>query len=282
MTDAVKHPNRTELDHALAVAIRAARAGGAVIREGALRRSSLSIERKKANDFVSAIDRGSEQAILDILSAELPGHAVRAEESGDSADALAAEFLWLIDPLDGTTNFLHGIPHYCVSMGLQFRGEIVVAVIFDPTHDRLFTATRRGGAWLNGSRMAVSSRSGLAEGVLGTGLPFNDWSYLDDYLASLRVIMQRCAGIRRAGAAALDLAYVAAGWLDGYWEKGLHPWDVGAGSLLVQEAGGVVTDFAGSTRFIENRHVVAGAPAVHGALTEILRGYPALLQTLHP
>jgi myo-inositol-1(or 4)-monophosphatase len=282
MTATANLPNRSELDHALAVAIQAARAGGEVIRAGALRRSSLTVERKKVNDFVSAIDRGSERAILDILSAGLPGHAVRAEESGDSKDARSAEFLWLIDPLDGTTNFLQGIPHYCVSMGLQVHGEVMVAVILDPIHDRLFTATRGGGAWLNGSRIVVSGRSGLTEGVIGTGLPFNDWSYLDDYLASLRVIMQRCAGIRRAGAAALDLAYVAAGWLDGYWEKGLHPWDVGAGSLLVQEAGGVVTDFAGSPRFIENRHVVAGPPAVHGALTEILRGYPTLLQTLNP
>jgi myo-inositol-1(or 4)-monophosphatase len=276
------HPSRNELDRFLAVAVRAARAGSDVIRDGALRRPGLVIERKKVNDFVSVIDRGSERAILDILTAELPGHAVRAEESGDSRDAMEAEYLWLIDPLDGTTNFLQGIPHYCIAMGLQIGGEVMVGLVLDPTHDRLFTATRGGGAWLNGRRLQVSLRPGLAEGVLGTGMPFNDWSYLDDYLASLRVIMQRCAGIRRAGAAALDLAYVAAGWLDGYWEKGLHPWDVGAGSLLVQEAGGLVTDFSGSDRFIQRRQVVAGAPGVHAELTEILGGYPALLQPHNP
>ncbi|MDQ6620351.1 MAG: inositol monophosphatase [Pseudomonadota bacterium] len=263
-------------DSFLEAAIDAAQAGGQVIREGAPTSAQLAVERKNLNDFVSAIDKGSERAIIDVLSARFPSHAFHGEESGHSGVAEAPEFVWLIDPLDGTTNFLHGFPHYCVSIALKVGAEIEVGVVFDPLQGRLFTAKRGAGAYLNGERIGVSSRSGLTEALICTGLPFTDWSFLDDYLASLRVIMQRCGGVRRAGAAALDLAFVAAGWLDGFWEKNLNAWDVGAGSLLVQEAGGAVSDFSGAEGFLDGGQMIAGPTGVHRELVEVLRGYPAM------
>lgn len=257
----------------LSTAVAAARAAGVIINEGAKNRAGITIERKNANDFVSVIDKSAERAIIDTLAAKYPGHAFKAEESGEAG---TSRYTWVIDPLDGTTNFLQGIPYYCVSIALQIDDTIAVGVIYDPTSGRLFTATRGHGAFLDGVRIHVSGRPGLNEAVVGTGIPFRDWSYLDDYLASLRVIMQRCAGIRRPGAAALDLASVSAGWIDGHWEKGLNAWDMAAGGLLIQEAGGVVTTFNGSEAFLNSGQVLAGAPGVHAELLDVLRRYPAL------
>ena len=257
----------------LSTAVAAARAAGVIINEGAKNRASITIERKNANDFVSVIDKSAERAIIDTLAAKYPGHAFKAEESGEAG---TSRYTWVIDPLDGTTNFLQGIPYYCVSIALQIDDAIAVGVIYDPTSGRLFTATRGHGAFLDGVRIHVSGRPGLTEAVVGTGIPFRDWSYLDDYLASLRVIMQRCAGIRRPGAAALDLASVSAGWIDGHWEKGLNAWDMAAGGLLIQEAGGVVTTFNGSGAFLNSGQVLAGAPGVHAELLDVLRRYPTL------
>jgi myo-inositol-1(or 4)-monophosphatase len=273
-TDSPAHAGQ-ELSTFLAAAVDAARAAGAVIREGAGKRATLTIERKMVNDFVSEIDKRAERVIIDTLSARFPDHAFKAEESGESG---TSSHVWLIDPLDGTTNFLHGIPYYCVSIALRIGDVTAVGVVFDPTSGRLFTAIRGQGALLDGVPIQVSGRPGLSEAVVGTGLPFKDWHYLDDYLASLREIMQRCAGIRRPGAAALDLAYVAAGWTDGHWEKGLNPWDVGAGSLLVEEAGGAVSTFSGTGSFITSGHIVVGSPGVHAALLAVLKRYPALAQ----
>lgn len=257
----------------LAAAVDAAQAAGEVIREGARNRASLNIERKNANDFVSEVDKRAERVIIDTLSKRFPDHAFKAEESGESG---SSRYTWLIDPLDGTTNFLHGIPYYCVSIALRIGDATAVGVVFDPTSRRLFTAIRGQGAFLDGAPMKVSGRPGLAEAVLGTGLPFKDWHYLDDYMTSLREIMQRCAGIRRPGAAALDIAYVAAGWTDGHWEKGLNAWDVGAGSLLVEEAGGKVSTFDGSSAYLNGGQIVAGSPAVHAALLDVFKRYPTL------
>jgi myo-inositol-1(or 4)-monophosphatase len=254
-------------------AVDAARAAGAVIQEGARNRGNLSIERKTVNDFVSDIDKRAERVIIDTLSERFPGHGFKAEESGESG---SSRYTWLIDPLDGTTNFLHGIPYYCVSIALRIDDAVVVGVVFDPTSGRLFTATRGNGAFLDGNPIHVSGRAGLAEAVVGTGLPFKDWHYLDDYLHSLREIMQRVAGIRRPGAAALDIAYVAAGWVDGHWEKGLNAWDVGAGSLLVEEAGGAVSTFSGSGSFLNSGQIIVGSPGVHAALLDVLHRYPTL------
>ena len=254
-------------------AVDAARAAGAVIQEGARNRGNLSIERKTANDFVSEIDKRAELVIIDTLSERFPGHGFKAEESGESG---SSRYTWLIDPLDGTTNFLHGIPYYCVSIALRIDDAVVAGVVFDPTSGRQFTATRGNGAFLDGNPIRVSGRTGLTEAVVGTGLPFKDWHYLDDYLHSLREIMQRVAGIRRPGAAALDIAYVAAGWVDGHWEKGLNAWDVGAGSLLVEEAGGAVSTFSGSASFLNSGQIIVGSPGVHAALLDVLRRYPTL------
>ena len=257
----------------LAGAVAAAQAAGVVIREGAGNRAALNIERKTVNDFVSEVDKAAEQVILATLSARFADHAFKAEESGESG---ASRYTWLIDPLDGTTNFLHGIPYYCVSIALRIGRVTAVGVVLDPTSGRLFTAMRGHGAFLDGAPIRVSGRPGLSEAVVGTGLPFKDWHYLDDYMTSLREIMQRCAGIRRPGAAALDLAYVAAGWTDGHWEKGLNAWDVGAGSLLIEEAGGAVSTFSGTDAFLESGHIVGGSPGVHAALLDVLMRYPAL------
>ncbi|MGE3775386.1 MAG: inositol monophosphatase family protein [Gammaproteobacteria bacterium] len=261
------------LDGYLEAAVTAARAAAATIREGALMRTTLVVERKNSNDFVSAVDRRAEQTIISSLAARYPDHAIKAEESGEAG---RSTHTWLIDPLDGTTNFLHGFPHYCVSIALRIGATVMVGVVHDPTSGRMFTAMRGRGAFLDGARLKVSDRPGLREAMIGTGLPFRDWNYLDDYMASLRQIMQRCAGVRRPGAAALDLAYVAAGFLDGHWEKGLYPWDVGAASLLVQEAGGVVTTFSGGEGFLDGGQIVAGPPGVHAELIEVFARYPAL------
>jgi myo-inositol-1(or 4)-monophosphatase len=214
----------------------------------------LQVSLKGPANFVSAADHRAEEILLGELSRARPGYGFLMEERGDVAGADRTH-RWIVDPLDGTTNFLHGIPYYCVSIALRIGDVTAVGVVFDPTSGRLFTAIRGQGALLDGVPIQVSGRPGLSEAVVGTGLPFKDWHYLDDYLASLREIMQRCAGIRRPGAAALDLAYVAAGWTDGHWEKGLNPWDVGAGSLLV-----------------------VGSPGVHAALLAVLKRYPALAQ----
>ena len=254
-------------------AVDAARAAGAVIQEGARNRGNLNIERKTANDFVSEIDKRAERVIIDTLSERFPGHGFNAEESGESG---SSRYTWLIDPLDGTTNFLHGIPYYCVSIALRIDDAVVAGVVFDPTSGRQFTATRGNGAFLDGNPIRVSGRTGLTEAVVGTGLPFKDWHYLDDYLHSLREIMQCVAGIRRPGAAALDIAYVAAGWVDGHWEKGLNAWDVGAGSLLVEEAGGAVSTFSGGASFLNSGQIIVGSPGVHAALLDVLRRYPTL------
>lgn len=254
-------------------AIAAARAGADVIISGAAARSTLTVISKKPNDFVSEIDRNAERAIIDTLHAAFPDHAILAEESGQSG---GSDHTWIIDPLDGTTNFLHGIPHHCISIALRRETELIAGVVFDAVNDRMFTATKGGGSRLNGEAIRVSERGALEGAVIGTGFPFTDWSYLDDYLASLREIMLRTAGIRRPGAAALDLAYVAAGWVDGHWETNLNPWDMAAAMLLITEAGGVVSDFAGRTQELGRRNIVAGSAGVHGALLDVLRHYPGL------
>ena len=254
-----------DLEGFLATAIDAARAAGDVIREGAGQRATLAIERKTVNDFVSIVDKSAERAIIGALSARFPTHAFKAEESGEAG---TSTHTWLIDPLDGTTNFLHGFPHYCVSIALRIHDTVMVGVVHDPTSGRLFTAIRGQGAYLDGAPIRVAERAGLAEAIVGTGLPYRNWGYLDDYMASLREIMQRCAGIRRPGAAALDLAYVACGRLDAFWELGLAPWDMAAGALLIQEAGGLVGDLEGEAGFMESGDICAATPKVFPALLE--------------
>ncbi|ROR32804.1 inositol-1-monophosphatase [Inmirania thermothiophila] len=260
------------------IAVRAARAAGNLILRYVDRVDTLEVTRKDRNDFVTEVDRRAEAEIVRILRRTYPDHAILAEESG--ADGRDDAPQWIIDPLDGTTNFVHGFPHFAVSLALRHRGRIEHAVVYDPLRNELFTASRGEGALLNERRIRVSGITRLADALLGTGFPFRAHRHLDAYLATFRALFPESSGVRRAGSAALDLAYVAAGRLDGFWEVGLSPWDVAAGALLVQEAGGIVSDFAGGDRYLRSGNVVAGTPKIHAEmlrrmrphLTEALRG----------
>ena len=244
----------------LNVAIKAARAAGAIINRAALDVESVRISQKQINDFVTEVDHASEKIIIETLLTAYPGHGILAEESGTEYGAKDSEFVWIIDPLDGTTNFLRGVPHFAVSIACKYRGRLEHAVVLDPVRQEEFTASRGRGAQLNGRRLRVSGRTSLEGALLGTGFPFRDnqMDNLDNYLGMFRSLVGQTAGIRRAGAASLDLAYVAAGRFDAFWESGLSEWDMAAGALLIQEAGGLVSDFTGSHDFLEKGHIVAG------------------------
>jgi myo-inositol-1(or 4)-monophosphatase len=255
------------------VAIKAARAAGAIINRAALDVESVRISQKQVNDFVTEVDHASEQAIIETLLTAYPGHGILAEESGQEHGAKDSEFVWIIDPLDGTTNFIHGFPVYCVSIALAVKGKIEQAVIYDPTRNDLFTATKGRGAFLNDRRLRVSKRTRLQESLISTGFPFRAGDNFPSYLAMMGDVMQRSAGLRRPGAAALDLAYVAAGFTDGFFETGLQPWDVAAGSLLVTEAGGLIGNFSGEANFLEQKECLAGNPKIYAQLVSIIGKY---------
>lgn len=256
----------------LNTAIKAARHAGSIIMRGARDLDRLTVTRKGHNDFVSEVDHAAERVIVETLLEAYPTHGILAEEGSAKDRESDPEFLWIIDPLDGTTNFLHGLPQYCVSIALKHRGKITQAVIYDPSKNDLFTATRGRGAFLNDRRIRVSRRDSLKDSLIGTGFPFREQHHLDTYLAMMKALIERTAGLRRPGAAALDLAYVAAGYYDGFWEMGLSPWDIAAGSLLVQEAGGLVGDLRGEDAYLDTGNVVAAAPKI----------FPQLLQALAP
>jgi myo-inositol-1(or 4)-monophosphatase len=266
----------------LNTAVKAARAAGSIINRAALDIEVLKIGRKGPNDFVTEIDRAAEQAIIDILLEAYPGHAILAEESGRERGAKDSEFLWIIDPLDGTTNFLHGFPVYAVSIALSFRGVVQQAVVYDPTRNDLFFASRGRGAYLNDRRLRVSRRTRLADALVGTGFPFRKGDNFKRYVKMFEEVMQACAGLRRPGAAALDLCYVAAGYYDGFFEMGLSPWDAAAGSLIVTEAGGLVGNFTGESDFLYQREMVAGNPKVYGQLVHILAPYTRVIGEPEP
>ncbi|OYU43820.1 MAG: inositol monophosphatase [Burkholderiales bacterium PBB4] len=255
------------------VAIKAARAAGSIINRAALDIESVRISQKKANDFVTEVDHAAEQAIIETLTTAFPGHGIWAEETGREHGAKDSEFVWIIDPLDGTTNFIHGLPVYCVSIALAVRGKVEQAVVYDPTRNDLFTATKGRGAFLNDRRIRVSKRTEMKQSLVSTGFPFRPGDNFNQYLQMMGDVMQRTAGLRRPGAAALDLAYVAAGYTEGFFEKGLKPWDVAAGSLLVTEAGGLVGNFTGEADFLEQEECLAGNPKVYGQLVSILGKY---------
>ena len=254
----------------LNIAIKAARAAGAIINRGSQDLDILKVTRKGPNDLVSEIDQLAEAAIIEILLGAYPGHGILAEESGREHGAQNSEFVWIIDPLDGTTNFLHGLPTYAVSIALAWRGVVQQAVVYDPNRNDLFYASRGRGAFLNDKRLRVSKRIRLADSLIGTGFPFRKGDNLQRYLKLLETVMSACAGVRRPGAAALDLCYVAAGWYDGFFETGLSPWDVAAGSLMITEAGGLVGNFTGDADFMYQREIVAGNPKVYGQLVTLL------------
>jgi myo-inositol-1(or 4)-monophosphatase len=253
--------------HALLnIAVRAARRAGEVIVRNLNRLESLTVTSKSRNDFVSEVDTQAEAEIIGIIRKLYPSHAFLAEESGQSGEG---DTVWIIDPLDGTTNFLHEFPVFSVSIACQQKGRLEHAVVYDPMRQELFTASRGGGAHLDNRRIRVSKQRGLEGALVATGFPYRaNTRYIDPYLAMLKVAMEKTAGIRRPGSAALDLAYVAAGRVDGFWEIGLAPWDTAAGTLLIQEAGGLISTLGGA-EYKQEGHVLAGTPKVHSALLEV-------------
>jgi myo-inositol-1(or 4)-monophosphatase len=257
----------------LNVAVKAARAAGAIINRAALDVEAVRVSQKQVNDFVTEVDHASEAAIIETLLGAYPNHAIWAEESGKAHGKQDSDHVWIIDPLDGTTNFIHGFPVYCVSIALQVKGRVEQACIYDPTRNDLFTATRGRGAFMNERRIRVSKRTDLRQSLVSTGFPFRPGDNFNNYLRMMAEVMQRTAGLRRPGAAALDLAYVAAGFTDGFFETGLSPWDVAAGSLLVTEAGGLIGNFTGEPDFMEQRECVAGNPKVYAQMVSILHKY---------
>jgi myo-inositol-1(or 4)-monophosphatase len=257
----------------LNIAVKAARAAGSIINRAALDVERLTITAKGVNDFVTEVDQAAEKAVIETLLTAYPGHAILAEESGRAHGAKHSEYLWIIDPLDGTTNFIHGFPVYAVSIALAFRGKVEQAVVYDPTRNDLFVASKGRGAFLNDRRLRVSKRLRLSESLIGTGFPFRKGDNFQRYVEMFEQVMQHCAGVRRPGAAALDLCYVAAGWYDGFFETGLNPWDVAAGSLMITEAGGLIGNFTGEADFLYQREAVAGNPKVYGQLVQLLAPY---------
>jgi myo-inositol-1(or 4)-monophosphatase len=266
----------------LTIAVKAARRAGNFINRSARDLDLLTITAKGPKDFVTEVDRTAERTIVETLLDAYPDHAILAEEGTAKGSNADAENVWIIDPLDGTTNFLHGFPQYCVSIALQHRGQITQGVIYDPVRNDLFTATRGRGAFLNERRIRVSKRDHLRDCLIGTGFPFRDGSDLDTYLQMMKAMIEQTAGLRRPGAAALDLAYVAAGFYDGFWEIGLNAWDVAAGSLLVQEAGGLIGDLAGDGDFLRGGQVIAANAKVFAQMVTALAPFRSELTRRRP
>jgi myo-inositol-1(or 4)-monophosphatase len=252
---------------ALNIAVKAARRAGSIINRASLDIDLVKVSAKRHNDFVTEVDKAAEAAIIEILRQAYPEHAILAEESGAAGKS---DYTWIIDPLDGTTNFIHGFPQFAVSIALAHKGVVTQAVIYDPTRNEMFTASKGRGAFLNDRRIRVTKRAKLEDALVGTGFPFRVFQHVDTYLAIFRELMEKTAGLRRPGAAALDLAYVACGRFDGFYEIGLSPWDMAAGSLLVTEAGGLVGDLRGDTGYMETGNIVAGNPKVFAQLLHVI------------
>lgn len=253
----------------LTIAVKAARAAGKVINRASLDVANLKVGVKQQSDFVTEVDRAAEAAIIDIIQTAYPQHGILAEESGVGGSS-DAEYQWIIDPLDGTTNFIHGVPQYAISIGVAHRGILTQAVVFDPNRNELFIASKGGGAFLNNQRIRVSKRAKLAESLIGTGFPYRMFDHIDAYLAIFRDAAQKTAGLRRPGAASLDLAWVACGRMDGFFELGLSPWDMAAGSLLITEAGGLVGGLTGEPNWMETGNIIGGTPKVFGQLLQLI------------
>jgi myo-inositol-1(or 4)-monophosphatase len=259
----------------LTIALRAARAAADIIFKSSEKAGTLKVAAKGNHDFVTQVDLAAEKTIIHTLRHSFPEHGILAEESGlQPGEGAGKDYLWIIDPLDGTTNFIHGLPYYAVSIACQVRGRIQHAVVLDPMAHDEFTASRGKGAQLNGKRIRVSGCRHMESALLATGFPFRPGQYaqMDHYMKMFTALARSSAGIRRAGASALDLAYVAAGRYDAFWEFGLKPWDIAAGSLLVQEAGGLVSDFTGGNNHLETGTVICGTP----------KCFKAVAQAIHP
>ena len=254
--------------HALLnVAVMAARRAGAVLGRNFNKRHKLTVEKKGHNDFVSSADLAAEAAIIEVIHKHYPDHAIHAEESGTSGES---DHVWIIDPLDGTTNYLHGFPVFAVSIGLQINGRLEHAVVYDPMREELFTASKGEGAQLDGRKIRVSGNKDLDRSLIGTGFPVRQAdSEMEPYLAMLGKVVKNTSGVRRPGAAALDLCYVANGRLDAFWETGLQPWDLAAGTLIIREAGGIVSALDGGENHLETGHVLAGTPRIYRGLAKL-------------
>jgi len=240
--------------------------GGQLIREHIGRVSSAGVETKGPSDYVTEIDKKCERLITEAIRDNFPDHHIMAEESTN--EGLQPGYTWVIDPLDGTTNLIHGFPFVAVSIAVCLDKKPVLGLVLDPVRNELFSAKRGGGAWLNGSRLPTREAVDLDQALIATGFPFRTKQYMDDYLMAFKSIFTRVSGIRRAGAAALDLAYLAAGRVDGFWEIGLKAWDIAAGALLITEAGGIISDFQGEDNHLFNGNVVGGVPSVYPFLLD--------------
>lgn len=255
----------------LNIATKAARRAATIINRASLDLDLIEVRTKQTNDFVTEVDQAAEQAIIEVVREAYPEHGILAEESGSSAPE--AEFQWIIDPLDGTTNFIHGFPQYAVSIGIAQNGMLQHGVIYDPNRNELFTASKGKGAYLNDRRIRVSKRVKLQESLIGTGFPFRNFDHADEYLGMFRELTQKSAGLRRPGAASLDLAYVACGRTDAFFEMGLAPWDMAAGALMISEAGGLVSDFDGESEYLKTGNLVSGTPRIFAQLLQIVQAH---------
>ncbi len=262
----------------LNIAIKAARAAGAIINRASLDVERLTVSAKSHNDFVTDVDRAAEEVIIDTILEAYPGHGILAEESGRSRGAKDSDFVWIIDPLDGTTNFIHGFPVYAVSIALAYRNQVQQAVVYDPSRNDLFYASKGKGAYMNDRRIRVSKRTRMLESLVGTGFPFRKGDNFQRYLKMFEDVMVQVAGVRRPGAASLDLCYVAAGFYDAFFETGLSPWDVAAGSLMITEAGGLVGNFTGEPDFLYQREILAGTPRIYGQMVKTLAPYTRVIE----
>ena len=252
----------------LTTAVKAARKAGSLILRASEDIHLLTINKKSVNDFVTEVDLASEEMIISTLKEAYPNHAFLGEETGLSDEA---ENIWIIDPLDGTTNFIHGFPQYCISIALQQRGEITHALVYDPHRNDLFTASKGSGAYLNDRRIRVSKKLKLKDSLIGTGFPFRDFKHLKTYINIFEDVVLNTSGVRRPGAAALDQAYVAAGWFDGFWEIGLSKWDVAAGGLIVKEAGGIVSDFSGKDNWLESGNIICANARIYEPFKKLIQ-----------
>lgn len=263
----------------LNIAIRAARSAGKLLLRYSDRLDQVKFESKGRNDFVSDMDRAAEATIVQELRSRFPSHSILAEEGSEPDVNIDSDYQWIIDPLDGTTNYLHGFPQFAVSIALTYKGQLECGVVYDPLREELFTAARGRGAQINDRKLRVTNLPSLEGALIGTGFPYRDQRHLDTYLDMFKAMTLATAGLRRPGSAALDLAYVAAGRTDGFWELGLSPWDCAAGALLILEAGGAITDLAGGSNYLDTGNMIAGNPKVHRAMLDLLN--PFLNDSLH-
>jgi myo-inositol-1(or 4)-monophosphatase len=255
------------------IAVRAARRAGEIMVRQMNQLEALQVIEKSRNEFVSQVDHAAEAAIIEVIRDHYPEHAILAEESGAAGEH---EYQWIIDPLDGTTNYLHGFPQFSVSIGVTRNGELEHGVVYDPLRQEIFTASRGQGAQLDGRRIRVSKRTSLQQSLVATGFPYRaNLVHIDRYMSMLRAVMLEATGVRRPGSAALDLCYVAAGRVDAFFELGLAKWDIAAGALIIREAGGRISDFRGGDGYLDSGNVVAGTPKTYAALSKLLAPFSA-------